>query len=114
MTVSWRRSASGDAERERAVAGGREDWGARRGLWAPLRVRLLAGESVPAAPRVVPQSAQNLACGRLSNPQPGQECLTAPPHSIQNLAPSGFSKPQLPQRIQLLYSLCPDSGKRNA
>src|SRR5262245_28961414 len=103
-TVNCRRSASAAAERIVAVV--REAAGrlAFLVLVVPWRLRLLAGNGFPAAASAVPQLAQNFAWGRLSYPHPRQEVLTAPPHSIQNLAPSGFSNPQLAQRMLPLYS----------
>src|SRR5262249_55701479 len=56
--------------------------------------------------REVPHSAQNLAWGRFSTPQPGQRFFRGAAHSIQNFAPSGFVEPQLAQRMLIFTPPC--------
>src|SRR5262245_66233968 len=73
-------------------------------LVEPLRLRLLAGGGVSVAPRDVPHSPQNLACGAFAKPHWVQRRLSEVPHSLQNFSPSGFSKPQLAQCMVPLYS----------
>src|SRR5262245_19812910 len=53
---------------------------------------------------VVPHSPQNLAVGRTCWPQLEQTRTSLVPHSSQNFSPTGFSNPQLAQRIGPLYS----------
>jgi hypothetical protein len=47
----------------------------------------------------VPHSPQDFARVRFSAPQRGQQFVRGLPHSMQNLLPSGWSDPQLEQRI---------------
>src|SRR4051812_42287339 len=54
-----------------------------------------AGAAV--APNAVPHSMQNLAPGGFSAPQLGQAAENPVPHDMQNLALSGLAAPQLGQ-----------------
>src|SRR5262245_11209936 len=60
----------------------------------------------------IPHLPQKAKPGGFAKPHRGQEGVSEVPHLPQKLIPSGFSNPQLPQRIGLLYSLGPRSGKR--
>jgi hypothetical protein len=86
------------------VTGGREARGARRVGRTPVRGRLFARAGLPSVFRAVPHAEQNLAVGRACWPQLGQIRTNGAPHSSQNLAPSGFSPPQLAHRMLPLYS----------
>src|SRR5262249_34562891 len=104
MTVNCRRSASGAAGRDLAALGEAVERRAFLALVTSLRLRRLAGSGVAAAPKVMPHWPQNLAVERTCWPQLGQTRTSVVPHSSQNLACSGFSNPQLPQRIWPFYS----------
>src|SRR5215813_8866469 len=104
ITVSCRRSASGEVGWDLAVVGAAAGRLAFLVLGVAVRVRLLTSRGFSAAHRVVPHSPQNLACGAFSPPHWAQRRFSEVPHSVQNFSPSGFSKPQLAQRIRPLYS----------
>src|SRR5260370_37480423 len=62
----------------------------------------LASAEPRPSPRALPQSAQNLAAGALSEPQFEQTLDNGLPHSAQNFVPGIPSVPHFKQRI--LYS----------
>src|SRR5262245_24376545 len=107
ITVSWRRSAS-------TVTGRGSSAACRVGLLRLFRVGLFGADfallfawslfSMGCAASGLPHWPQKRARGRFSNPQLVQRSWKDSPHPIQNFMPSGFSKPQLAQRIGPLYS----------
>src|SRR5713101_3867244 len=80
ITVSWRRSAVGEAGAGQVTL----DAGSDR-----------TGSVRAAAPSGVPQSAQNFAPAGLEPPQAGQIAGSAAPHAVQNRLPSVVSASQL-------------------
>ena len=104
-TVNCRRSASAGVGRDCAIGGEAARRGAFRVSVVLCSLRRLAAGCCPSTAKGVPHSAQNLAWGRLLNPQLWQERVTALPHSIQNFAPSGFSNVQLGQCMALVYCI---------
>src|SRR5712692_1877569 len=104
MTVSWRRSASGEAGRDLTGVGRGAGRVGFLAAVAPWRLVRLAGAGCPSACSAVPHAPQNLNGGGFSAPQLGHRWVNGLPHAPQNFIPAGFSKLQLGHCMVPLYS----------